>query len=121
MRTLLVALMIAGLMSTVGVYAASITGSPKSVGGTGSVAVSAPTSASVTVDYNLTAGQVVSLDVTWTPSAASNYDLDVELGASTGNLNVPSSGTVQRTDTVTISPAVDAESVTTAEVVITEN
>mgnify|MGYP001326621163 CR=1 FL=1 len=121
MRTLMIALLVAGLMSTVGVYAASITGSAKTVGGTGSVAVSAPTGASVSVAYNITTGQVVSVDVTWTPSADSDYDLDVEIGASTGTLNVPTSGTVQRTDTVTISPNIDAESVTTAEVVITEN
>ena len=64
---------------------------------------------------------MVSVDVTWTPSATSDYDIDVEVGASTGTLNIPTSGTAQRTDTVTISPAIDAESVTTSEVVITEN
>ncbi len=69
MRTLLMVFMIAGIMSTVGVYAAGLGGAPtiKAVGGTGSTTVAAPTSGvtTVTVDWtfdgsNLVNGAVVS-------------------------------------------------------------
>ena len=54
MKTLAMVMMIARLMSTVGVYAAGLGGAPtiKRVGGTGSVSVDAPTSAAVTMDWN---------------------------------------------------------------------
>ena len=123
MKTLVMVMMIAGLMSTVGVYAAGLGGAPtiKTVGGTGSVSVSAPTSAAVAMDWNQdAAGDITSVDVTWTPDTATTYDITVTAGATVGTLTTPTTGTISRTDTVTMS-ATAVDSVSTAEVVIKEN
>ena len=120
MRKLSIGLVLAMLFATVGIYAASITGSTKTLGGTGEVTVSAPTtSASVSWTLN-SSGQVTAADVTWTPAASSNYDIKVIVGSSSGSTSVTNSGTVARTDAVTISPAVGADAVSTANVLINE-
>lgn len=123
MRTLLMVFMIAGMMSTVGVYAASLGGTPtiKTVGGTGSTTVSGPTSSAVTLDWNFTGSNVTGVDVTWTPDGATTYNINVTAGGTTGTLTTGTTvASTQRTDTVTMaSTAPDA--ITTAEVVISEN
>jgi hypothetical protein len=122
MRTILMVLMIVGLMSTVGVYAAGLGGSPtiKTLGGTGSTAVSAPTGSAVTVKWTSNAsGQVTGADVTWTPATNSNYTIVVKAGSTTGSNTVTSSGTIEITTSVTLS-ATDASTISTAEVIITE-
>ena len=50
-----------------------------------------------------------------------DFDIDVKAGGQTGNLNIPTSGTSQRTDTVSLGSAVEASTVTTDKVVISEN
>ena len=120
MRKFSIGLVIAVLFATVGIYAASITGSTKTLGGTGDVAVSAPASA-VTTAYTVdSSNQVTAVDVTWTPAANSNYTIKVKMGSSTGSASISTSGTVQRTDAVTISPVVAADAVTTVNVSIIE-
>ena len=122
MRTILMVLMIVGLMSTVGVYAAGLGGSPtiKTLGGTGSTSVSSPTGSTVTVKWTSNAsGQVTGADVTWTPSVSSNYTVIVKAGSTTGSASVTSSGTTEITTSVTLT-ATDASAISTAEVIITE-
>ena len=120
MRTLLMVLMIAGLMSTVGVYAASL-GTPtlKTTGGTGSTAVSAPITGTATVVWTLTGTSITGADVTWTPTAASVYKIVVKAGATTGTFTTPTTGTISRTDSVVLS-STDPAAVSTAEVVISQ-
>ena len=121
MRNILIVLVMMGLMTTVGIYAASITGTTKTLGGTGSVTVTAPATAA-TVKLNTDAnGNVTGGDVTWTPAANSAYTIKLVVGSSNGSLVVASSGTVSRTDTVAISPNVAPDAVTAAEAIISEN
>ena len=122
MRTLLMVFMLAGMMSTVGVYAAGLGGTPsiKKLGGTGSQTVNSPTSAAVSLDWTFTGATVTGVDVTWTPDTATTYDITVVAGGTTGTLTTPTTGVISRTDSVTMaSTAPDA--ITTAEVVIKEN
>lgn len=122
MKTILMVLMIVGLMSTVGVYAAGLGGTPtiKTLGGTGSTSVSSPTGSTVTVKWTSnSSGQVTGADVTWTPAANSNYTIVVKAGSTTGSASVTSSGTTEITTSVTLS-ATDASAISTAEVIITE-
>ena len=121
MRKMAIVLMMAILFATVGIYAASVTGSTKTLGGTGSVTVSAPaTSAAVswTVDAS---GDVTAATVAWTPASAGDYTLKVQVGASTGTFSCTVCGTSARTDSVTISPVLAADSVSAATVVIIED
>ena len=123
MRTLLMVFMIAGMMSTVGVYAASLGGAPtiKKVGGTGSSTVSGPTASAITLDWNFTGSNVTGVDVTWTPDAATTYDITVTAGGNTGTLTTPTTvASTQRTDTVTIA-STGPDAITTAEVTVKEN
>ena len=69
----------------------------------------------------MTGDQVSGAKVTWTPAATGDFDIDVKAGGQTGNLNIPTSGTSQRTDSVNSGSAVEASTVTTAKVVISEN
>ena len=122
MRTLLMILMIAGMMSSVGVYAAGFGSTPttKTLAGSGDESVSAPNTGTVTLGYVTTGDTVTGVLVTWTPAAAGDYDITVVAGGTTGTLNIPSSGSVQRTDTVTIS-STEASAISTAKVVIAQN
>ena len=122
MRTLLMVLMIAGMMSTVGVYAAGFGSTPttKTLAGSGDESVTAPNTGTVNLGYVTTGDTVTGIKVTWTPASSGDYDITVVAGGTTGTLNIPSSGTVQRTDTVTIS-STEASAITTAKVVISEN
>ena len=122
MRTLLMVLMIAGMMSTVGVYAVGFGSTPttKTIADSGDETVSAHNTGTISLAYVLTNDMVTGVKVTWTPGAAADYDITVKAGGNTGTLNVPSSGTVQRTDSVTIS-STEASAVTTAKVVIEQN
>ena len=124
MRTLLMALMIAGLRSTVGVYAAAFGSTPTAkalAGGTGTV--SAPNTGTVSVKWTTdSAGDISAAVVTWTPAVAGDYDISVTAGGSFGTLNIPSSGTSERTtDSVPFSPAIDPALITDAKVSIEQN
>ena len=120
MRNISIGIVLAIMLATVGIYASSITGTNKTIGGTGAIGVSSPATAT-TAKWNLdTSGQVVSADVTWTPASASNYTITVNAGGVSGTATITGSGTVSRTDTVTLVSAVNATTVTTGEVVISE-
>lgn len=128
MRTILMVLMIAGLMSTVGVYAATLGSSTTgTVGGTGSVTVSAPTSTGVTVAWTTDGnGDVTGADVTWDPAVSLIYTIrvttknSVPAVLSSGTLTLASvSGIDPRTDSITLSPTA-ASDIATAEVIIYE-
>ena len=123
MRTLLMVLMIAGMMSTVGVYATSFGSTPttKTLAGSTDESVSAPNTGTVTLGYVFTNETITGVKVTWTPASDGDYDIDVKAGGQNGNLNIPTSGTSQRTDTVSLGSAVEASAVTTAKVVISQN
>ena len=124
MRTLIMVLMIAGLMSTVGVYAAGLGGAPaiKTIGGTGSQTVGAPTGSAVTVAWTQdSAGDVTGAAVTWTPSVDLAYTVYVAAGGSGASVVSPADGGGVRTDTVTFGAAISPDLVTTAEVSISEN
>lgn len=121
MRKMSIVLMMAILFATVGIYAASVTGSTKTIGGTGSVTVSAPaTSASIswTVDSG---GDITAAVVAWTPGLAGDYTLNVTVDASSGTFSCTVCGTSPRSDSVTISPVVAAITVTAASVQIFED
>ena len=127
MRTLLMVLMIAGLMSTVGVYAAGFGTTPttKTVSGTasGGVAVTAANTSTTSVSWRFdSAGLVDAAKVTWTPVAAGDYDIIVTAGTQVGTLNIPTSGISQRIDDVVVlASAVEPSAVTTAKIAIEEN
>ena len=123
MRTLLMVLMIAGMMSTVGVYAAGFGSTPttKDIAGSSDISVAAPNTGSVSLAWVMTDDQVTGVNVTWTPATTGDYDIDVKAGGQNGTLNIPTSGTVERTDAVTLGAAVEASAVTTGKVVISEN
>ena len=123
MRTLLMVLMIAGLMSTVGVYAAAFGSAPapKALAG-GTTSVSAPNTSTIDVKWTMDAsGDVIAALVTWPPAIAGDYDITVTAGGTSGTLNIPSSGSSERIgDSVTLA-ATAANLVTDAKVVIEQN
>ena len=124
MRTLLMVLMIAGMMSTVGVYAAGFGSTPttKTLAGSSDEAVSAPNTGTVTLGWIFTGDEVSGVNVVWTPGVTGDYDIIVTAGGQTGTLNIPTSGTVERTtDNVTLAATVEASAITTAKVVIQQN
>ena len=127
MRTLLMVFMIAGMMSTVGVYAAGLGGSPtiKAVGGTGSTTVAAPTDGATTVTVDWTfdgSNDVNGAVVSWTPAGSTTYDITVTAGSSSGTMTTPTTtaGVARTTDTVSFT-AIAADLIDNAEVVISEN
>ena len=118
MRALYMVLMIAGMISTVDVYAVGLGSTPtKTLAGSGYKSVSAPNTGWVTLGY-VTADKVVTrTKVTWFPASAGNYDITVKAGCTTGTPNISSCGTAARTDTVTIS-STETNAMFTAKVVI---
>jgi hypothetical protein len=82
------ALLILGLMSTVGVYAASITGATRTLGGSGAVTVGSGVTGTATTSYTLTGADVTAVNVLWTPAATGTYTIQVTTGGivTTGTL-----------------------------------
>ena len=121
MRKMSIVLMMAILFATVGIYAASVTGTTKTLGGTGSVTFSAPaTSAAVSWTVDST-GNVTAATVAWTPASLGDYTLKVTVGSSTGTFSCTTCGSSARTDSVSISPTLAADSVSAASVIIIED
>lgn len=124
MRTLFMALMITGLMSTVGVYAASFSGGStvKTIGGTTAQTVTSPTTGSVDLSWGLTGDDVSSAIVKWTPTTTGVFTVGVDID---GNLytqtGLAGTGGSLATHTITVSPVVTASAVTLATVsIVTE-
>ena len=126
MRTLLMVFMIAGMMSTVGVFAAGLGGAPtiKTIGGSGTVSVDAPTAAvsTITLNWNFTGNNVTGVDVVWKALGATTYDITVAAGGNT--TSAYTTGTTvageTRTDTLTLASTA-ADAITDAVVTIKEN
>ena len=117
MRTLLLAISIATMMSMVGVYSMSIVDEPGVLGGGGSSGKDTSGSeGEISMTWTVSDGHVTGADVTWTPSGSGEYTVTVSVGDSVGWTTVTSTGRLERSDTVTISPAVDVRFVTTAKV-----
>ena len=124
MKTLIMTLMIAGLMSTVGIYAATFSGgtTTKTLGGSGTVTVGAPTSSAISVEWTATGNSVTGAVVSWTPAASSDYTVTLDAGGQTGSFNTgASSGTTLRADSITLGAAVNADLVVDSVVTIEEN
>ncbi len=119
---------IAMLTSTVSIYAASITGTTKKLGGTGNVTVSSSTSAADLQNYNVNAsGLITTVTVAWTPATSAIYQVGVLLknGAGTvldnGTCVRTASGTSARTDTLTLSGGtITPDQIATAAINIVE-
>ncbi len=108
-KLVMAALVIAVTVSTMTIYAASISGTSTRLGGTGEVSVSSPTSATAVLStWNLdSSGKVDTVVVSWTPAINSNYSVFVFLKSATTTLGsgqavVSSSGTSQNNTTVDI-------------------
>ena len=121
MRTILMVLMIAGLMSTVGVYAASL-GTPtlETMGGTTATTVNSPVTGSVALTWNYTGDAVTGVDVAWTSTYAKVYNITVTAGGTTGTFTTPTTVAAGgRTDTVPMA-STEVIDITTAKVIIAE-
>ena len=123
MKSLLMVMMIAGLMSTVGVYAASFSGgtTTKALGGSSSETVGAPTSASVDINWTFTNDTVTGAVVDWTPSAAGTYTVKLLAGTTNGEatgivIAIGDVGVVQ--NQVIVLASTEASDIGTAKVVI---
>ena len=122
MRTLIMVMMIAGLMSTVGVYAATFTGGTTAnpLGGSGNETVASPSTAAVSVSWTLTGSQVTAAVVNWTPVATGNYTIQVTAGGTTGTLT-GQAGTISVNQNASVTmAATEASAITTAKVTIFE-
>ena len=111
-------------MSTVGIYAAGLGGSPtiKAVGGTGDESVASPTSAAVNIDWDFTGNQVSGGSVTWTPDGSATYDVTLTAGGETATITTPvTTAGFSRADTLTFGSNIEASAVSTAKVTIKEN
>lgn len=119
MRTLLMVLMITGMMSTVGVYAAGFGSTPttKTLAGSGDESVSAPNTGAVVLGWTFTADLITGVTVNWTPGAVGTYDIYVTVGGATYTAAFSPIDTTNRTDTVTIT-GTEASVIGTAKVVI---
>ncbi len=112
--------------STVSIYAAGITGSAKRLGGTGDTTVSAPSNDAAVSAWTLTNGLASAATVSWTPTATSNYTVNLVVKSSTGTIATGStsvSGTSGsgRNDSITLSGAVSPQSIDSTNVVISES
>ena len=124
MKTLVMTLMIAGLMATVGIYAATFTGgtTTKTLGGSGTVTVGSPSTVAVSVDWTVSGANVTGGVVNWTPVTSSDYTITVATGGQSGTFNTgASSGTTPRNDAFTLGVAVAADLITDAVVTIEQN
>ena len=121
MRKIAIGVLLAMLVMTAGVYAASMSGTTKKLSSTGSTTVDAP-SAAATLGWTLDAtGDVTAGKVSWTPVADSDYTITVTVNGITGTGAITTSGTSFRTDSITISPSITSENVTSGIVIISED
>ena len=121
MRALFMLLLIVGLMSSVGVYAATFGGGStvKTVGGTGTQTVSAPTSGSVDASWTLTGDDVSAVVVKWTPTATGTYTVSVDINGSNHTATgLAGTAATLATHTVPVSPAVATNTITSFKVAI---
>jgi len=110
-------------------YSAGMTSAVRRLGGTGGMAVAAPTSvaaSAVPQTFN-TSGGITVMRVTWTPSVNANYVVSVYAlnGAGTvlssGSASVTGSGTSQRNDDVTFASAVSIANIASVKVRIAQS
>ena len=109
MKVLLLGLVTVALLSTV-----SVSASP------GDVSAALGCAESISLGWGLdSAGQLTAVEVTWIPGRRADYRLEVTVEGSTGSLLVANSSTTTRTDSVSISPHVATEAITSAKVCVT--
>ena len=124
MKNLLMVLMITGLMSTVGVYAAGLGGTPtiKTVGGTAAETVSSPTTVAISVDWTFSGDQVSGGIVSWTPTASGVHTVTLGAGGESGSFTTGSlTGGNPTNTTLTFGSPVEASAVATAKVIIRQD
>ena len=112
LRIMLLIVVPAIMMSTVGVYAGSVDTS-------GDLNVVSASTEPLTISWRLTTGLVDGVAISWTPANASVYTIHATADGVTSTLRVGPTGTSRRTDIVPISP-VDAFNISTINVVIVE-
>ncbi len=125
LRTLVVVVLVITVVISAA-YALNVSGQTKRLGGTGSVTVSAPTSATIeATPYTFdSSGNITHYRVTWTPVANLNYVVTVILrnGPSTvvtdGETTINGAGTVSRNDDIFLNDAVAPTAYTNVSVVI---
>ena len=113
LRVMLLIVVSAVMMSTVGVYAGTADIS-------GDQAVDSPSTEPLNIGWRLTTGLIDGVAVSWTPANASVYTIQATTAGVTGTIKVGPTGTSRRTDIVPIS-AVDAHDVATVNVAIVED
>ena len=125
MRTLIMVFMIAGLMSTAGVYAASLT-TPTigAVAGSGSQTVSAGVSGTPDIAWTVSSGQVTGATISYTPTKETTYNFLLEVDGTTGTATdvvaAAQVGVTQTDIAITLGSAVNVETLTSAELSIFE-
>ena len=112
MRTLLLIVTVFLLMSSVGVYASSVTD-------TGPLPVESPSSEPLTIGFDLQGGAINAITVTWTPVAAGEYKIEAMSGNLYGVVILPVTSTDQRTDIIPID-SIEAKDLDTIQVAIVE-
>ncbi len=108
---------VAMLTSTVSIYAASISGTTKKLGGTGNVSVTSSTTSADLQNYSVdSSGNITGVTVSWTPASNSIYQVAVLIKNGATVLDNAScvraaSGTVLRSDTLTLTGGVSPSQV----------
>lgn len=112
MRTLLLIVTVFLLMSSVGVYASSVSD-------TGPLPIESPSSEPLTIGFDLTGGSIHAITVTWTPIAIGDYKIEAMSNNVYGFVIMPVISMDQRTDIIPIN-AIEAKDLDTIQVAIGE-
>ena len=112
MRTILLFITVFLLMSSVGVYAGSVSD-------TGPLPVESPSSEPLTIGFDLNGGVINAITVTWTPVAVGEYKIEAMSNNVYGVLITPVTSTDQRTDIILID-SIEAKDLDTIQVAIGE-
>lgn len=83
--------------------------------------VGSPSLTAPSIGWELDRTEVVGTQITWTPESSGSYTINVMVGDSFGSATVWVSGSVVRTDSVNIWPAIDPMYVESVNLVINEN
>ena len=112
MRTLLLIVTVFLLMSSVGVYASSVSD-------TGPLPVESPSSEPLTIGFDLNGGSINAITVTWTPVAVGEYKIEAMSNNVYGVLITPVTSTDQISNIILID-SIEAKDLDTIQVAIGE-
>ena len=112
MRTILLFITVFLLMSSVGVYAGSVSD-------TGPLPVESPSSEPLTIGFDLNGGVINAITVTWTPVAIGDYKIEAMSNNLYGAVIMPVTSIDKRTDIIPIN-SVAAKDLDTIQVAIGE-